>query len=58
MEEGILLGFVISSEGITIDPRRIEAIKAIVLPHNKKSMQSFLRKINFVRRFIPTSQKL
>ena len=49
MEERTLLGFVISLEGITIDPGRIEAIKAIVLPHNKKAMQSFLGKINFVR---------
>ena len=47
-----MLGFVISLEEITIDPGRIEAIKAIVLPHNKKVMQSFLGKINFVRRFI------
>ena len=52
MEEENLLGFIISSEGITIDPRRIEDIKAIVPPHNKKAMQSFLGKINFVRRFI------
>ena len=49
MEEGAFLGFVISPEGITIDPGRIEAI---VLPHNKKTMQYFLGKINFVRRFI------
>ena len=47
-----MLGFVISSEGITIDLGRVETIKAIVLPHNKKDMQSFLGKINFVRRFI------
>ena len=52
MEEGTLLGFVISLKGITIDPGRIEAIKTIVLPHKKKAMQSFLGKINFVRRFI------
>ena len=47
-----MLGFVISLEEITIYPGRIEVIKDIVLPHNKKAMQSFLRKINFVRRFI------
>lgn len=47
-----MLGFVISPKGITIDLGRIEAIKAIVFPHNKKAMQSFLGKINFVRRFI------
>ena len=52
MEEGNLLGFVISLKGITIDPRRIEAIKAIVLPYNKKAMQYFLGNINFVRIFI------
>ena len=52
MEEGTFLNFVISPEGITIDPGRIEVIKAIVLPHNKKAMQSFLGKINFVRIFI------
>jgi hypothetical protein len=52
MEEGTFLSFVISLEGIAIDPGRIEEIKAIVLPHNKKAMQSFLGKINFVRRFI------
>ena len=52
MDEGTLLRVVISPKGITIDPGRVEAIKAIVLPHNKKAMQSFLGKINFVRRFI------
>jgi hypothetical protein len=52
MEEGTFLGFVIYLEGITIILGRIEAIKAIVLPHNKKAVQSFLGKINFMRRFI------
>ena len=52
IEEGTFLDFVISLEGINIDPGRIEAIKSIVLPHNKKDIQSFLGKINFVRRFV------
>ena len=52
MEEGTLPRFIISPEGRKIDPGRVEAIKAIVLLHNKKAMQSFLGKINFVRRFI------
>ena len=52
MEEGTLLKFVISPEGIKIDLGRVEAIKAIVLPQNKKAMQSFLGKINFMRGFI------
>ena len=36
MKEGTFLRFLISPEGITIDPRRIEAIKSIVSPHKKK----------------------
>ena len=42
-----------SKEGITIEPSRIKVISEIPLPHNKKSMQSFLGQINFVRRFVP-----
>ena len=41
MEERTLLRFVISPQGITIDLGRVEAIKAIVLPHNKNDMQPF-----------------
>ena len=50
--EGALLGFVVSPNRITIDLVRIEAIKVITPPHNKKAIQYFLGKINFVRRFI------
>ena len=38
IEEGTLLKFVISLDGITIDLGRIEAIKVITPPHNKKAM--------------------
>ena len=36
-----------------IDPRHVEAISKIGLPNSRKAMQSFLGKINFVRRFVP-----
>ena len=45
--EGKLLGFVVSKQGINIDPERTRAISQISMPHSKKSMQSFLGKINF-----------
>jgi len=44
MEEGTFLGFVISPEGIIIDPGRVEAIKAIVLSHNKEAITRIMRK--------------
>lgn len=52
MEEGKLLGHIISERGIKIDPGRVESIQQIGLPRNKKEIQSFLDKVNFLRRFI------
>ena len=52
MKKGKLLGHIISQEGIKIDPKRVEAILKIELPRNKAEVQSFLGKVNFLRRFI------
>ena len=52
MKEGKLLGHIISQEGIKIDPNRVEAIHKTELPWNKVEVQSFLRKVIFLRRFI------
>ena len=52
MEEGKLLFHIISEKGIRIDPDRVAAIQKIGMPRNKKEIQSFLGKVNFLRRFI------
>eukprot|EP00253_Pinus_taeda_P002984 PITA_02984 len=41
MDEGKLLGHIISKKGIRIDPARVEAIQKIDFPHNKKEIQAF-----------------
>jgi hypothetical protein len=51
VEEGKLLGHIISQADICIDPERIKAIAQRPLPQNKKAMQSFFGKIKFVRKF-------
>lgn len=51
--QGKFLGHAVSKEGVSIDPDHIKAIKELPLPVNKKGVQSFLGKINFVSRFIP-----
>jgi hypothetical protein len=53
VEEGKLLGHIISQIGIHIDPKWIKAITQLPLPHNKNAMQYFFGKINFVRKFTP-----
>jgi hypothetical protein len=49
MQEGMLLGHIISTVGVRIDPNRVEAIQSLSLPNSKKEVQAFLGKINFLR---------
>eukprot|EP00253_Pinus_taeda_P022208 PITA_22208 len=58
LEEGKLIGHIISKHGIRIDPERIQAILQIPYPRNIKELQAFLGKINFLRRFIPNLAEL
>ena len=58
LQEGKLLGHIISEEGIKIDPKRIDGILQINHPRNIKELQSFIGKINFLRRFIPNLAEL
>ena len=58
LSEGKLLGHIFSAEGVNIDPVRVEAIQKLSIPRSKSDIQSFLGKINFVRRFIPNFSKL
>eukprot|EP00253_Pinus_taeda_P008687 PITA_08687 len=53
MDEGKLLGHIISKDGIRIDPAHVEAIQQIDFPRNKKEIQSFNGKMNFLRHFVP-----
>ena len=53
MQEGKFLGHIISKEGIKIDPNKVESILNIDTPRSKKEVQSFLGKMDFLRRFIP-----
>ena len=58
VDEGTLLGHIISKDGVKVDPERFEAIKKVPLPQNLKSLQSFSGEINFIRRFIPNLAEL
>jgi hypothetical protein len=58
MQEGRLLGHIVSTEGVRIDPDRVEAIQALSLPRSKKEVQAFLGRINFLRRFVSNFAEL
>jgi hypothetical protein len=52
VSSGKLLGHVVFDSGINIDPERLRAIHNLPTLPSKKGIQSFMGKINFVRRFI------
>jgi hypothetical protein len=52
------LGHIVSAEGVRIDSSRVEAIQTLSLPRSKKEVQSFLGKINFLRRFVSNFAEL
>lgn len=47
------LGYVISVDGVSMDPRRVQAIRDWKLPESYHDIQVFLGFCNFYRRFIP-----
>ena len=53
MDEGKLLGHIVSARRVNINPERVEAIQKLEIPRHKKGTQGFLGKINFWRRLIP-----
>jgi hypothetical protein len=46
------LGFIIHEHGIEIDPKQVQAMKKVKALTCKKELQSFLSKVNYLRRFI------
>jgi hypothetical protein len=51
--QGKLLVHILCKKGIYIDPERVREINDLKPPKSKKGVDSFFRKINFVRRFVP-----
>jgi hypothetical protein len=58
MKEGNFLGHIVLVEGVKIDPSRVEEIQTLSLPRSRKEVQSFLGKINFLRRFVSNFSEL
>ncbi|KAJ0586747.1 putative nucleotidyltransferase, Ribonuclease H [Helianthus annuus] len=52
VQEGIVLGHVISSRGIEVDHAKIQVISTLPPPTNVKGVRSFLGHAGFYRRFI------
>ena len=47
MQEGKIVGHIVSIDGVNIDPSMVESIHKLTLPRSKKEIQSFLGKFIF-----------
>jgi hypothetical protein len=52
------LGYVISSEGIVVDPSKVRDVLDWELPKYIHQVQSFLGLVGYYRRFIPNFSKI
>ena len=48
----MLLRFIVSQQGIELDPMKVKAIRYMPAPRIKKQVRSFLGRINYIARFI------
>jgi hypothetical protein len=58
MTEGIVLGHFISSQGIQVDPSKIQVIKNLPTPKTQTKVRIFLGHAGYYRRFIKNFSKI
>ena len=46
------MGFIVSQKGIKVDPDKVKAIQEMPAPRTEKQVRGFLRRLNYISRFI------
>ena len=56
--KAVFLGWQISAEGLSLDPKRVDVIQRFKPPTNVKQVRAYLGAINYHRRLIPNLSRL
>ena len=58
LTKGVVLGNLISPEGIKVDPIKIEVILNLLVPHTQKEVRSFIGYASYYTRFVQKISKI
>ena len=58
VDQGIVLGYVVTSMGITVDPAKVDVISSLPYPVHMWEVHFFLGHVSFYRRFIKDFSKI
>ena len=58
VQEGVVLGHIVSGKGLEVDKAKIEVIQNLPLPSTVRDLRSFLEHVSFYQRFIQDFAKV
>ena len=58
VQEGIVLGHLVSSKGLEVDKAKVEVIQDLALPKSIRELRNFLGHVGFYHRFIQDFSKV
>lgn len=53
-EKVFFLGYIVSAGGVSIDPKKVRAVKNLPVPTDLQALRGFLELTSYYRKFVPS----